>query len=400
MQLPHPRSVLLTACLVSLGIATPAQSTINWIGGAQDITGPSNVSTNGLLCIALNCGPEAAPVVINGVHFQADRTHWAKKYLVVGNPAGAGSSQYQFGPQLCGGFSLDLGLDRCHNQSFGNTGDPMMDLAMEWNHHSRGSSTAPYKCVVNGLVSGHTYEIQIFASYGPNTTGKLAEWDDGMGGREGAGGVFLDLSKGQFITGIFVASGTSQDFTCYQRTTPDTTVKPPLKVTQAIVSMVQVRDLKPDVTLAYAQTYGLGTAGTMRGGNARSYAYPRASLGGSDYAPFIRLEGAPVGGTTVNFTAENSVGAATPAALFVGLLAADLPFIGGRLLNFGGLSVLYFTMPFNAVGSNHTRDHEFVIPLAIPQANGLDVFLQVLQVDANAPLGVSFSAGMKLHIGN
>ena len=76
-------SATLAIVTMSFAAAT-AQAPITW--SVKDINDKNDISTRGKLCIAANLGPEVCEKVVNGVHFQADRSHWTRKILSRGQP--------------------------------------------------------------------------------------------------------------------------------------------------------------------------------------------------------------------------------------------------------------------------------------------------------------------------
>jgi sugar lactone lactonase YvrE len=116
-------------------------------------------------------------------------------------------------------------------------------------------------------------------------------------------------------------------------------------------------------------------------------------LAGTSGIPLFTAEQDPVLGTTITLDLENSAPSATSALLFVGFQRTDLPSSwGGELLVVPSLST---PIPL-AVGTNSLTG-------AIPADNtlaGVAVELQVLESDAGAVRGVSFTAGLELLLGH
>ena len=113
-------------------------------------------------------------------------------------------------------------------------------------------------------------------------------------------------------------------------------------------------------------------------------------------------------GTSRVLTFENSLGAPTNGMVVIGVsdltVAGVLPgfsFLGGRLLTDALVAAVPVAVPFLPVnpGDAYTRAHELRLPITLPAMQGL-AHLQFLQIDANAPMGISFSQGLRLEIGN
>lgn len=380
-----------TAALVTLGLtiaAVPAQSKITWLF-VNDLVDEMDVSTAGKLCIAVNVGPEPCATVINGVHFQADRGHWNKKIMTNG---GAVSNGIMYWPDFTnGGYKVSMPWQRANGMGNGLTPNAAYNLGLSTGKHVRPGNHSRVN-TISGLTPGNTYQIQLWCA---SSRANLVEWDDGNGGREGNGGIFMTTGnaiKGQVATGIFLAgAGGTQTFTCWdQDADPSTT--PPLKATWGLLNMLQVRDVSKTPRVASATQYGLGTKGTARGGRGGHY-------GGTSCAPAISLTDHPVLGSKVSLTAENSSGAPSSAMVLIGVSTLTQPFLQGNLLVLP-LLVLPVPMPFTiGTGMYFTQDHELQIPLTMP-ATPATVYVQVLQLDAMAAGGVSFTAGLRIEVGN
>lgn len=386
---------MLASCLsvaFCLSVSGWAQSLITW--NVTDIVDETDVSTRGEPCIAVNLGPEVQELVINTVTFQADRGHWTRKIMTVGgSPSSAG---VMYWPDFSsGGFVLQVPYCRAANVGVGNPGDPSYDELLRRARHGHISSCPTITCTVDGLTPGHVYEIQLFASN--NRTDRVSEWDNGLGGRGAAnGGIFLVYTGptgGQVATGTFVADASgAQSFTTYN--VPASGTNPEV---HASLNGIQLRDLTPQAGDARATHYGLGTPGTQR----------QPYYGGTNHSPGIQLEGGhPVMGTNVVLTAENSFGAPTSALVIGGFTdftaggsSSGLPLLGGYLLT-DALVTISASMPFAALtpGAPYTTDHELRVPFALPLARGT-FYVQVLQLDAGAPQGISLTQGMKITLG-
>lgn len=118
-----------------------------------------------------------------------------------------------------------------------------------------------------------------------------------------------------------------------------------------------------------------------------------SGLAGQYQVPTLRLEGLPLAGTRVDLRVTNSGNPQSrPAALLVGPSAASIPFFGGTLLvDPAGASVLPFTL----------LPIEGRLSLQMPRRGTTcgDAFLQAVEVDAGAPLGLSFTPGLRVRVG-
>lgn len=380
-------SSFATAALVSLGLtiaAAPAQNAITWFSVVDMVDAKTDISTNGNLVIAANFGPEVCEKVVQGVHFQADRSHFTKKILVRGGAVVRG--QLYFPTFTSGGHTLTVP----YNRTAPNIGPRSLTEAdynaiLKDGRHSSGGTRAVV-CKLEGLKPGQSYTIQIFYGNKGRPT-RITEWDNGVGDREGKGGIFLQPSGalfGQVATGFFVAdaSGT-QTFTNYQQPANSNTT-PPLKETFNACSAIQVRT-SPISGAAWTTYYGEGTPGSNT----------QPSLGGTRCSPAINLSGHPKMGASVNLTAENSSGLASSALIVLGAAPTSLPLLTGTLLV---VPLLTVPVPMPIPVSPFVHDHELVIPATIPNAPGL-VYVQVLQLDAGAAGGVSFTPALQIEIG-
>jgi hypothetical protein len=107
--------------------------------------------------------------------------------------------------------------------------------------------------------------------------------------------------------------------------------------------------------------------------------------------PSLGASANPVLGTTINLLAGNSLGAATQAALVIGVQQTSLPFLGGTLL------VVPLVAPPVNVPAGGAQ-----LPLGIPLDDnlcGVPVLVQVLLLDGGASQGVAFTRGLRLDLG-
>ena len=186
-------------------------------------------------------------------------------------------------------------------------------------------------------------------------------------------------------TGTFLADASGiQTFTNYQQPADPNTM-PPLKETFNACSAIQVRDLTATVLDSRATYYGEGTPGTRR----------QPFLGGTNCSPAINVSGHPANGSNLFLTAENSSGVASRALVVIGFAPNSLPFLSGQLLV---TPILTVDVPMPAPASPFVHDHELQLPVAVTGI-GNTVYIQVLQLDAGAAEGVSFTPGVKIEVG-
>jgi Tol biopolymer transport system component len=120
-------------------------------------------------------------------------------------------------------------------------------------------------------------------------------------------------------------------------------------------------------------TYGSGWAGTLG-------------------APALTASADPILGTTISIDATDSLGAATAGVLVLGGYAVDDPTgLGGSLLAAPEL-ILPISIPATGFSQPGT------LPID-PVWSGIELFLQVLELDAGASQGVSFTPGLELILG-
>lgn len=136
-------------------------------------------------------------------------------------------------------------------------------------------------------------------------------------------------------------------------------------------------DVTWQCTPASRTNYGVGHPGTLG-------------------VPTLTLDADPVLGTTPNVQVSNSLGTRTHACVFVGTERALVPTpLGGNVLvgPLNQLVVFAINLPDNQIQS-------FRLPIDnIADNCGRIVTMQVVEIDAGASAGVSFSAGLELTVG-
>lgn len=113
---------------------------------------------------------------------------------------------------------------------------------------------------------------------------------------------------------------------------------------------------------------------------------------GKNGIPAIFALNKPVPGQLLTVQVDNSLGSPTPSLLLLGYAAANIPTNkDGTILVSAALAA---ALPLSATGASLSA----TLP-DDPALDGFDVFLQALEADSFATKGVSFTAGLKLHLG-
>ena len=113
---------------------------------------------------------------------------------------------------------------------------------------------------------------------------------------------------------------------------------------------------------------------------------------GTNGVPAFIPQKDPVVGKPLKIDLANSLGAGTPALLMLGLSKASIPSGKGGTILVSPL--LYISLPLPAGGltlSGQVPDD--------PSLYGLDLYLQVIELDAGASKGLSFTRGLDLYFG-
>lgn len=195
-----PRAALLGAITLVATAATGDAALITW-GAAQNITGDSDVSTNGTLVDAFNVGTlSELSATVNGVTFAAFGVPLAVTPTVtVGNytvsvSGGNLGSQVNFGSASAPFTSLSASYQSLLNQAAGAFPGSTLTLTMA------------------GLTVGASYEFQWWANNSDvignpvaATAGNSVTLDVNVGNVAG--------SVGQYAIGTFLADSTSQQIT-------------------------------------------------------------------------------------------------------------------------------------------------------------------------------------------
>ncbi|WAC19696.1 hypothetical protein OVA24_20980 [Luteolibacter sp. SL250] len=238
------RTAVLSACLLSL--ASVSQGAITW-QSAQNITGDSNVSTNGTSLYAYNFTTAAGTTTVNGVGFTNSNTFsvtgaYTFDFLSPSTGRATASDSSFNGGQFS---ALSSSYQALLGQSIRSTGGSGAGAAND-------SAFNAYALTLSGLTAGSVYEVQVWISDSRNLDPALL----GLGHLDrGAGGPLVDYNVGnaagnlgQYVVGTFTATGTSEDFVFDAFAAPTANV--------ALLNAFQVRAI-PEPSAALLAAAGL-----------------------------------------------------------------------------------------------------------------------------------------------
>lgn len=210
----------LSACILSL--ASISQGAITW-QTPQNITGDSDISTNGTSLYAINFRSTGITTQVNGVTFTNATALSIASYRF----ESLSPSTYHQSP---GGTETPAGP----NPAVGHTSGSFAALSANYqnllNQYARsgGGSGAglaedaafnAWSLTMNGLVAGNTYEVQIWINDSRDVVSAyngLGTLDRGLGGPVvdyNVGNVSGGGGLGQYVVGTFVATGSDELFT-------------------------------------------------------------------------------------------------------------------------------------------------------------------------------------------
>lgn len=209
------KTLVLSAC--SLSLASFSQGAITW-QTPQNITGDSDVSTNGTLVRAYTFTDSSVGTTtsVNGVAFLRTSSttisgaHMMEAFGRSTGVTGSGSSAAETNPA---------------NPAYNNTSAAYKAILSQAARTTGGTLNAPepnnptdeyfnaYLFTLSGLISGNTYEIQIWASDSRNTIAAYA----GVGRLDGLLNVDYNVGNqtgglGQYVIGTFTATGATEEF--------------------------------------------------------------------------------------------------------------------------------------------------------------------------------------------
>jgi hypothetical protein len=247
------RTLFLSATFLSL--TSFCQGAITW-QTPRDITDESDVSTNGTLVRAytftnLYVGTTTS---VGGVDFlRTTSPTVADAHSIVAMGRSAGVS-----------FELSAAETDAASQAYNNTTAAYKAILNQAVRATGGTAGAPdpnsptddyfnaFRFTLNGLISGNTYEVQIWVSDSRNATPAYA----GVGRLDGTLNVDYNVGNqtgglGQYVIGTFKANGTSEEFIFDSFPSPSASV--------ALLNAYQVR-LIPEPSAALLSAAGFFAA--------------------------------------------------------------------------------------------------------------------------------------------
>lgn len=191
-----PRRSLLAGALLGLTAATSSAATITW-GLPTNISGDSDVSTNGTLVAAYNIGVSGVGnTTVNGVTFTG--------LALTGNNVTDGN------------FNFAIATNFVGNNSVGGAGafSALSPAYQALVGTEAGDFSTPFTLTISGLAVGETYEFQWWKNVSNGFQSHLTTVTAGDAvtlNSNTAGGATGGL--GQFAIGTFVADGATQTLT-------------------------------------------------------------------------------------------------------------------------------------------------------------------------------------------
>ena len=181
-------------------IASPARAAnINWGVGAQDITGDSDVSTNGSLIGAFNFSDTGPSATVNGVTFQS---------FAVPNNTTNSATMGNFTINSAGNFQ-----SRNTNASSGNA--PFSNLSAGYQALLSGFTTGdnPWTLTASGLTIGMQYNFQWWINFSSENATQHTTATAGNSVTLAWNPSDTDGGLGQFALGTFTADSTTEVIT-------------------------------------------------------------------------------------------------------------------------------------------------------------------------------------------
>ncbi|MDF7809214.1 hypothetical protein P4E94_17350 [Pontiellaceae bacterium B12219] len=188
---------LVIGSLLSGAASCALGAEITW-GTVYNITGDTDVSTNGISIFAASFDDDTPSVTVNGVTFQGG----------VGASTVRDSSAY--------GDALNYSVNNDHSSAFTSASEPFASLSVDYQELLNGaiystlSSTVSVEMVIGNLTSNQEYEIQLWLNDPRIGTDRTITVDDVTTLEYSVGQVAG--SPGQYVTGTFVADAETQAF--------------------------------------------------------------------------------------------------------------------------------------------------------------------------------------------
>jgi len=221
LRLATAASLVSASVLGGIAMRSADAASITW-GSATTVVGDTDVNTEGTLFQAANFVGNTSTV--NGVVFT------------------------QFTGTSNGSIAINIGQEFATN--FGSGQNPFFSLSSNYQELLRSGGIYPSNVTISGLSIGTQYSIQYWAN---------DSRVQGIGRTMLVGGVTLDLNStdadggvGQWVSGTFIADGSTQSFTLAEGTN------------HTYSNAMQVRVVPEPSTLAGLGVIGAGLAAVIR----------------------------------------------------------------------------------------------------------------------------------------
>jgi hypothetical protein len=240
----------VAAAAISLAATSAAvHASIVW-GAAQDMTGVNDIATNGTFLDAVQTAQGTTSVTVTSTN--GDQTIFAGSLYSAISPA---SSPAYTATTPNGYITVDA--DAPFSATNYGTFNPSSTNS-NYNtvvssgvfENANGSGTDPGEVILNNLVSGHTYQVEVWAYYQVSTQNSSTTFSGGTP-------VTLVPSQAQYAIGTFVASGNTQSFTFSQATPGLNNQSVPL------VNDIALRDITATPEPASLAMFSAGAVGLL-----------------------------------------------------------------------------------------------------------------------------------------
>ena len=144
------------------------------------------------------------------------------------------------------------------------------------------------------------------------------------------------------------------------------------------------------VNLSFKAVTISGLAYTKISGCEASSSSYGTGLTGKNGVPTLTVSAAPKIGVIINLLASNSSGSTAQGLLLAGFSPVSIPFLGGQLLVAPPYALVNLAVPNGGA----------TLPVTVPNAACVSVFVQLMQLDTAATQGVSMTRGLRLNIGH